>query len=174
MCDDKATSVILSPEHPQTSRTLTLDASNTHQPLQYFLSSLVGCSQHALSQAAAEAKVCGLDSRRPTHLTLQDCDERPVQVKLGAVQWRAESQLTQATGSAPEKLSAVTLKAEVLERIPAAQLRALKEKALQNSPLTAALMQSGCKVNIELTPPAWMFKSSMGDHTLRELLQHAA
>ena len=116
-------------------------------------------------------------------------------MKLGAVQWRAESELSE-TGQAAPRLSAVTLKAELLEQVPQvrtaladsrpslrlaarlmvvhtqAQLDALKQRALQDSPLTALLTRSGCTVDMQLTPPAWMFSSSMGEW--RELLQRAA
>ena len=39
-----------------------------------------------------------------------------LQVKLGAVQWRAKSQLTESSG--PPRLASVTLKAELLEQVP--------------------------------------------------------
>ena len=53
-----------------------------------------------------------------------------------------------------------------------AQLEALTQRALHDSPLTAMLARSGCTVDMQLTPPAWMFSSSMGEW--RELLHRAA
>ena len=54
-----------------------------------------------------------------------------------------------------------------------AQLDALKERAIHGSSITSMLLSAGCKVDIQLTPPAWMFKSSMGTWMEQELLHRS-
>ena len=54
-----------------------------------------------------------------------------------------------------------------------AQLDALKEQAIKGSSITNLLLAAGCKVNLQLTPPAWMFKSSMGTWMEAELLHRS-
>ena len=54
-----------------------------------------------------------------------------------------------------------------------AQLDALKERAMHGSSITTLLVAAGCQVNMQLTPPAWMFKSSMGTWMEAELLHRS-